>query len=85
MQTTEFANDIDTGPQKEMICISEDDAGVKFVLEPFKTNALDRGLCTDGHKNRRLYQRAPGSEYPCPSFSVARGHCPGNGFTRHKN
>src|SRR5258708_4463476 len=66
-----------------MIRIGENDLGIEFVFEPFETNALDRALRSYGHKNRRLYYRAPGSEYPCSSFAITRGHIPVNWAETH--
>ena len=60
MQSAHLSDRIDTGTEEKMVCISKDNAGVEFVLEPFEANSLDRSLRSNRHKNRRLYYRTPG-------------------------
>src|SRR6187455_49085 len=70
MQPAEMLDHIDARPEKQVICIAEDDSSVKFVLEPFEPNALNRALRTDRHKNGRFDHGPSRRDRPCTSVSI---------------
>jgi hypothetical protein len=66
MQATRSFQNIQTGTQKQMIRISENDLRANIIGQVALMNALYRSLCPDGHKHGRCYLAVVGRNNAAP-------------------
>jgi hypothetical protein len=90
MEASQPANAIVPRPEKQMIRVREDDAGMKLVPEVALAQALYRGLRSDRHENRgRNFavrgmentgpgprDRAFGEDFKCDRVQAKCASCP---------
>ena len=64
VQTAQFADQLVSGAQEQMIGIGQDDFGVEFAFQIALRNAFDRGLRAHRHEDRRLDDAVSGVQQP---------------------
>ena len=59
MQAAKLADHFGPRPQEKVIRIAENYSRIELILEPLESDALDRALRADRHKNRRFDHGTP--------------------------
>jgi len=74
MHTAARPYHIRTGTQPQMICVPQNNPRVEFVFQRLEPHTLDRRLCPNRHKHRRLNFAAPCLNHTRPrrAFRIAR-------------
>ena len=72
MQAAGGADDVESGPQIEVVGIAEDDLGAHFA-EFAGVEGLDGGLRADGHEGGGVHGAAGGAEHAEARLSVRVG------------
>jgi hypothetical protein len=71
MQAAKLGNDIVARPQGQVVGIAQDHLGAE-LLELIWRQALDRCLCTHGHKNRGVNHAVRGCQLAHAGLAVGR-------------
>jgi hypothetical protein len=73
MQSAEALDPFVSGPEKQVIRISEDDLGAELVVQLTRRKRFHRSLGTHRHENGGLHRAMSGMEQACPGASFGAG------------